>query len=435
ANIEVVTRDLPAGPSVGGNPANSKRLYGATFEHLAAPSRPIIGTVRDAATGKPVVGATIHGWTSHVPKTDEAGHFQLLGYPKSPKYDLQVFPPEGQPYFRANVTIADSPGLAPLEKDIELSALTIARGRVIDKRTGQPVEGRVEYHALYPNPYVVRLDRVGRPASQAKINSDGQFAISVFPGPGALAIEVDALDKRGYQPAFISADELNRLFQGNKDVKYEATHLTTAMGGTTRSVISQQQYQALVLISPEDGQQSLTTDVILEPAGSVRGTVLDADGQPLAGATAFGLTPNNHFLSETLKTAEFESFGARPERPVTVLFLHEAKKLGAAIAIRGDETELSVRLQPLGAATGRVLTKDGEPATDVMLSFNRSRFFGAGIMAKTDHEGRFRVEGLAAGQKYDATLRDGQQGIVKIIYSGATIEPAQTKDLGDAKIF
>jgi len=434
AEIEVVTRDYPAGPSVGGDPANSKRLYGATFEHLAAPSRPIVGTVRDAATGQPVVGATVHGRTSHVPKTDEAGRYQLLGYPKSPKYHLQVFPPEGQPYFRASVTIDDSPGLAPLEKTIELSALTIARGRVIDKRTGQPVEGRVEYYALYPNAHVATLDRVGRPASQAKINSDGQFAISVFPGPGVLAFQVDALDKWGYQPAFVSADELKTLFKGNTDVEYDATHLSIAMGGTARSAIGQSSYHALVLIDPADGQPSLITDVSLEPAGSVRGTVLDADGQPLVGATAYGLTPQSNFLSKMLTTAEFESFGARPERPVTVLFLHEAKKLGAAIAIRGDETDLTVRLQPLGEATGRLLTKDGEPATDVTLNFNRSRFYGPGILAKTDQEGRFRVEGLAIGQKYDATLRDGQQGIVKIIYSGVSITPPQTTDLGDVTL-
>jgi protocatechuate 3,4-dioxygenase beta subunit len=51
--IEVVTRDLPAGV-IGGGLANTKRLYAATFEHVAAPSRPLVGTVRDAAAGQPL---------------------------------------------------------------------------------------------------------------------------------------------------------------------------------------------------------------------------------------------------------------------------------------------------------------------------------------------------------------------------------------------
>jgi hypothetical protein len=172
----------------------------------------------------------------------------------------------------------------------------------------------------------------------------------------------------------------------------------------------------------------------LELAGSVRGTVLDADGQPLAGATAHGLVPGSQFLSETLKTAEFEAIGVRPERPVTALFLHEAKKLGAAIRIRGDETDLTVHLQPLGEITGRVLTKDGEPASGLTLNFNRSGLYGPGILAKTDQEGRFRAQGFATGQKYEATLREGQLGIVNVIYRNATVTPNQTTDLGDATL-
>src|SRR5205085_2433382 len=36
------------------------KVYGATFEHAAAPSRPIHGVVRDKQTGKPVARAGVH---------------------------------------------------------------------------------------------------------------------------------------------------------------------------------------------------------------------------------------------------------------------------------------------------------------------------------------------------------------------------------------
>ena len=74
--------------------------------------------------------------------------------------------------------------------------------------------------------------------------------------------------------------------------------------------------------------------------------------------------------------------------------------------VRGDETEpLTVRLQPLGSATGRLLTQKGEPAANVTIDFGRTGNYGPGIRtAKTDGDGRFRVDGLAVGQKYDAIL-------------------------------
>src|SRR5262249_56332886 len=37
-------------------------FYGSTFEHVMDPSRPIIGTVRDRDTGKPLPGATVESY-------------------------------------------------------------------------------------------------------------------------------------------------------------------------------------------------------------------------------------------------------------------------------------------------------------------------------------------------------------------------------------
>ena len=140
----------------------------------------------------------MHGSTNHVATTDDAGRYQLFGYAKSPQYDLQIFPRDFDPYFRAIVSIPDTLGLSPLEKDIELSSGTIVSGRLTENFSGRPIAGRVEYYPLFPNDYVSKLERVGRPSSAMTIHGDGQFEIPVYPGPGVLAFKANGIDDADY---------------------------------------------------------------------------------------------------------------------------------------------------------------------------------------------------------------------------------------------
>jgi beta-lactamase regulating signal transducer with metallopeptidase domain len=435
-SIEIVTREMETFASAtGGSRGAAKRTYGANFELIAAPSRIIFGTVRDRATGKPIAGATVHGSTTHVAKTDEAGRYQLLGYRKSPQYDLQVLPGDDQPYFHAGTTISDTPGLDPIEKDIELSSGTVVRGRLTDQRTGRPIAGRVDYHPLFPNEYVAKLDHIGPPASAATIRDDGQYAISVFPGPGVIGFKADGIDDSEYSPAFVSTEDLRELFHGKLDRTFDERFLEVAAGGQARSVIGQDTYRALILVNPTEGKELLTKDVALTPALKVRGTVLGLDGQPLAGAAMLGHTPQKMIYPEPLKTAEFEVLGLNRRREYSLLFMHDEQKLGAAVTVRGDETKpIDVRLQPFGAATGRLLTDDGKPAADVTLDFCRARLYGPGIRtAKTDRDGCFQVQGLVADQKFEAILWRPASGVI-MAYREFTVAPGETKDLGDGSV-
>src|SRR5262249_53909197 len=71
-------------------------FYGATVEHLAEPHQVIEGTVREAGTGKPVVGATIQCDETTMlnrPVTDAQGRFRYSGLHRSKEYRLWVIPP------------------------------------------------------------------------------------------------------------------------------------------------------------------------------------------------------------------------------------------------------------------------------------------------------------------------------------------------------
>src|SRR5262249_1066802 len=75
--------------------------HGATFDHAAAPTIPIVGTVRDKDTGKPIPGVLVK---SRIPsaswghlenlelrtKTDKQGRYRLVGLPRQATTQLQV---------------------------------------------------------------------------------------------------------------------------------------------------------------------------------------------------------------------------------------------------------------------------------------------------------------------------------------------------------
>src|SRR5262249_18898600 len=125
-------------------------VYGATFDYVANPSRPVRGVVRDKDTGKPVAGVSVEGWAKGGSDckavTDREGRYEVLGLAKSPPYTLTVNPTAGPP-FRHKAEFLDPPGLDPLTADIVLVQGLTVRGKVTDKATGQPVAGaRVDYY-------------------------------------------------------------------------------------------------------------------------------------------------------------------------------------------------------------------------------------------------------------------------------------------------
>jgi RNA polymerase sigma factor (sigma-70 family) len=427
--LEAMTR---AGePVVNPSPYRQQRIYGATFEYLAAPSRPIRGVVRDQATGKPVAGVRIETTgTTHRTQTDEDGRYELLGYAKSQEYHLTAVPAAGQPYFMATPSFPDPPGFAPLAADIQLVRGIPVRGRVTDKETGKPIRrAQVAYFAVFPNPNT--RDGVGD--SYATTGPDGSYAVVALPGPGLLAVE--APDTYHYMLALVTVKEMKAFYKdwapGDQDVAFLEKSLLVAAGARAARGLFQESYNALVLIEPDARADNLTRDVALRPALTLKGTVTGPDGKPLAGATVYGLVPHA-FASSALPTADFTVSGLNPRRTRQLLFVHKEKGLGSYREIRGDEKgPLTVRLQPLGSASGRVLDRDGQPRAGLVLTVNRSLLMDNTVQVKTDKDGRFRATGLVPGQKYDLREANVQRpaGVPNVV-----VEPGKNKDLGDVTI-
>ena len=109
--LDVVTRHMPPVPPKPGAPGSAvgSDLWRAEFTCVAPPGRAIEGTVRDAATGKPLPRARVQIWglaTRHVggmwdtlTLTDEKGHYRLASLPFGRGNVLLVIPNDEQPNF------------------------------------------------------------------------------------------------------------------------------------------------------------------------------------------------------------------------------------------------------------------------------------------------------------------------------------------------
>src|SRR5206468_2596973 len=105
---------------------------------------------------------------------------------------------------------------------------------------------------------------------------------------------------------------------------------------------------------------------------------------------------------------------------------------------RGDQREpLTIKLQPCGSATGRVVDANGKPIADLFLDLYQTQAVDGRVAAllpnrmveatkadKTDRDGRFRANGLVPGVRYH--LRGAA-------FSVFEVESGKVKELGQAK--
>jgi protocatechuate 3,4-dioxygenase beta subunit len=404
--------------------------YGLTFDHLALPARVIRGVVRDKQTGKPMKGVRISGYAvagrldTHVEAhTDAEGRYELRGLPKAGQYRLTAWPGDFSPYVPGGREISAGDGTATAEADFEMYRGIEIRGRVTDKVTGKPVAAGVTYSPLPNNrhPAAAFFRMCSKNCEGPRV---GTFREMVPPGPGLLRVMVRGADGvNRYRPARLApADQakagVNEMFT------YE---------------------NAIRLIDVPEGAKAQTYDIELDPGLSVTGTVLGPDGKPLTGVLVKGLTaiwPT----PTALKAATFTAVALRPPEPRQLLFVHRERKLAGQLVVRGDEKgDVTIRLAPWGALTGRVLDRDGQPLAGVRvhLSFLHPTFYQPvtwwvqpqGEEVRTDRDGRFRAEGLTPGLKFRLSAEHenkflplaGTSDGMRVLSADA----GQTRELGD----
>jgi RNA polymerase sigma factor (sigma-70 family) len=419
-------------------------LYPTGADYMLGPTKPIIGTVRDRKTGKPVAGVTVFDQSFFVQSTTDAeGRYRLVGGPKRNQYSIGAGGKKGVPYidfYRHDV--ADTPGLEPIRFDIEMERGVEISGKITDQATGQPVRGTVSYFHTRDNPNLKDFVTLQGPKMIAsdwgRIGPDATFTVLGIPGPGALAV---------------CAEDSSRYTRVKANEGLAKLNVSGGPVAPTHAVVK--------VDAAEDDPKTLRYDVALTQGVARQGTAAGEDGKPVPGVRVAGLDSAEE--PRALKDGTFRITGLRPDQTWALVFLHEEKKLGALAEVRGEsEKPLTIRLEALGAVMGRLVDDDGKPLPGrkvaAFLDVKGKGYenlplgnvpFGAtfGIdrrpwdrftsrRSTADQDGRFRIEGLLPGQHYhvvasDEEVRHGRA--VSHQANGVSVEAGKTKDLGDIR--
>jgi hypothetical protein len=376
--------------------------------------------------------------------TDEKGRFTITG--------LAPWILEGDKIHRTIVAVA-APGLPYQTAWVEAKGnedvvIECRRGipfrlKVVDEQ-GRPAEAEVTYTDVQADADVVR-DEVTWPVSHAARRADGTYEGFVLPGPGAVLVKTPR--GSGYRPAHVDPKAFfapgRTTWTPEEETSAYGTHdtLTTSQGryiGTTYrgGTIDQRGYAAIVLVNPpaDSGPLQLSATVVRDRPRQV--SLIDPDGKPVAGAELVYLGDLAPRIP--LRAASFPLRGLHPDRAQQIIFYEDGRRLIGLLEARGDgEAPYTVRMQPWGTVTGRILDENGKPLGDAAIGINAG---GAAsrvrLGVKTDKQGRFRAERVIPGLSYTATIYQGPRQLAPV--AGASVgklvlRPGEVRDLGNIR--
>jgi hypothetical protein len=421
--------------------------YPATFDHVAGPTKPIVGTVRDRDSKKPLAGVLITSSTegyNHVYNqtvhavTDARGRYRLVGLPKKSSYELWVRPKAGQPFLPAGKRLGDSEALKALTADFDLRRGVRVRFRLIDRETGETVRGSVHYDILYDNPLRPETlrgtsSRLFFHGSGTTPDKDGYFNLAAVPGGGLVIVHAN-YGPVCYLPARLDPADLERFPRLVK-----VPFLAGGLVGFFESNLC----QAYHVWRWDRTDRVLKFDVPLYRPRTVKGKVLGPDKKPLRGVMAYGLGSGKE---EVLAAEEFTATGIDPRAGQTLTFVDKGRKLIGHAVVKGNEAvPVLVRLRPWAVLTGRLVDEKGKPLGGVRVkSWHGLPAPGlwppdkAGGEVQTDREGRFRLEYLVPEVRRELLLAGDTKEGFKLsageMLKGLTVKAGEVRDLGDIKV-
>ncbi len=431
AEVRVVSREM--------GETTSQIIHARRFEHAAAPTKPVEGVIRDKDTGRPIAGLTLHaevyrpryaGPTGGIEATtDPQGRYRLIGLPKAPTYHLAVEQAEGKPYPRVSFRVpATSPAFEPVPFDVVLKRGVLIRGRVTDKVTGKPVSGFVHAFTFRDNPAIKEFPGYDDYNNIAYIfiKDDGRYEVVGLPGRNIIACRSEM-----------------RRFRGSVGAEKIPGYDPRRMVFDTRPLNCYvNNYHLMAEIDIDSKAESATLDLQLDPGRSLTIRVVDPEGKPIGGTRVKGVTD---LFSDAMEYKQdsptIEVHALDPSKPRRVIITHAGRKLIGTAYLKGDETEpLTVRLQPWGTITGRVVDDEGQPrkGLDIMNidgSFPKRPDL-QGILpgdTRVGSDGRFRAERLVPGLKYGASASDRAR-LFGELFRDVAVAPGEVKDLGDLKV-
>lgn len=404
--------------------------HAAGTDLVVGPTRKVVGVVRDQATGKPLSGFRVAGPTIGNPMepvdtvTDGEGRFLLTGLAVGKKQPLTVSPPDDQPYIEVAQTIHLISGDKPLEVMFHAPRGVWVEGKVIHQQTGDPAGATLTYYAASANEAVKQMKAGSLPNrhGQIRTKTNGEFRVAVFPGKGIIAA-------RGFKDTYLMGVGRSKITVTGDDQFFRTVPFLCAPSN----------YHTLKEVNPAADDQAVEITIALDSGLRSAGRVLDANGRPLVGTLVRGTKPMSYWRK--IDSSEFEAIGMLEGKPRQLLFWNEERNSAGRLIIEPNQTDATVRLEPAGALTARLLDKDGAPWPGAeIVSYNHGLNQTSDIEhdfvsvpqridVMTDEKGYFRIPSLVPGLKYSFAVKRGPRR--KICIKDAVTQPGQLLDLGD----
>src|SRR5262249_22513401 len=232
----------------------------------------------------------------------------------------------------------------------------------------------------------------------------------VLPGPGAVVVRMP--NWRAYRPAHVDPKtffETGRIDWPEHSFSLYGTHNTLQTLGSGWH--DQNDYAAIVLVNPAKGSGPLELSATVVRDRPRRVSLSDPAGNPVVGAVAHMYEKHGPYeVEEHLRAASFPLTGLQPDRDQRTTFVKADRQLIGVLKARGDgEAPYTVRMQPWGSVTGRLVEADGKPLKTPLgpgerpLVDNDDPERSAFYSTKVEEDGRFRIDGLFPGQSYSCT--------------------------------
>ena len=172
----------------------------------------------------------------------------------------------------------------------------------------------------------------------------------------------------------------------------------------------------------------------------------DADGRPLSGVWATGITSEHWRPALRVERDSCPAYHVEVGNPRLMVFFEPGRKLAGTLTLKGDEkSPVVVRLGPAGAIKGRLLDADGKPLARLVVDVHYrlravSEIHQVIRQAKqtvTDADGAFTVDDLIPQHRFELSFRQGKRQFERETKpAGVEIEvkPGETRELGAIKL-
>jgi RNA polymerase sigma factor (sigma-70 family) len=438
-------------------------LSGPDLSVVAETEKVIRGVVTDADSGEGQPGLVVRltGYYDDMmppfhlnAKIDADGRYEIHGARKAKSYLVQFMGDPVTGYTPSQIWAEDTTGYRPVIADLKVKKGVIVTGKVIDRATGKPIPGWAMAAVLSGNPFdkdygYAKFQRPnGMPfvAHSTEMDSDGTFRLVTIPGPvllmgGPNHQKLEPLEALKYGPP-IPDPKYPKYFQVGAGATDETRLTYYGHKGFRGSVDG----NFCKVLDVKPGVVLVKQDIVLESANTVKVKIQDAEGRPLSGVWATGISPRTRYRAYRLEQDSCPSYHLEAGKPRLMVFCEPNKKLAGTLTLKGDEKQPVVaKLGPAGSIQGRLLDADGKPlaGVEVDLRYRDSeaeeidQIIHEGKQIVTDANGAFTFDELIPRLKFELSIRRGWRRFereTKPADPAILVKPGECRDLGAIKL-